>query len=175
MRLGKDLTGKPIISVTDGRLLGSVKDVYINEELYWLTGIHVGHEGLLKRKSRIIPRDAVILFGIDAILVKNADVITDEQQLMEADHWLRLSKLRGREVDTPGGTRVGTIGDIILGEEGHITGFSLARVFIEGPVAERGIIPREALIDTGSEDERMTVDLPKIEKLHQTPPEENEA
>ena len=48
MRLGKDLIGKPIISITDGRSLGTVKDVYINDQLYWLTGIHVGHERLIE-------------------------------------------------------------------------------------------------------------------------------
>lgn len=176
MRLGKDLIGKSIISVTDGRLLGTVKDVYINDELYWLTGIHVGHEGLLKRKSLIISRDNVVVFGIDAVLVKNPDVIVDGSDLPAADEWLRLSKLKGREVDTPGGTKVGTIGDVILGEEGHVTGFLLAKVFVEGPIAQQGTLPREALIDTGNEDDVMTIDLPKVEKLQQAQPlEESEA
>ena len=165
MRLGKDLINKSIISVTDGRILGAVKDVYVNNELYWLTGIHVGHEGLLKRKTLLIPRESVVVFGIDAILVKNADVITEGQELPDAADWIRLSKLKGREVDTPGGTKVGTLGDVILGEEGHVTGFALAKVFVEGPIAEQGSIPREALIDTGNEDGVMTIDLPKVEQL----------
>lgn len=170
MRLGKDLTGKPIISINDGRHLGSVKDLYINTDLYWLTGIHVGQEGLLKRKALVIHRDHVVVFGIDAMLVKKADVITDDKELPEAGEWQRLDKLRGREVDTPGGTKVGTIGDIVLGEEGHISGFSLAKIFVEGPIAEKGFIHREALVDTGQTDGKMTVDLPKVEKLYQNPP-----
>ena len=174
MRLGKDLIGKSIISVTDGRLLGAVKDVYINDQLYWLTGIHVGHEGLLKRKSLLIHRDNVVVFGIDAILVKNDAVITGNKELPEFENWLRLSKLRGREVDTPGGTKVGAIGDIILGEEGHITGFTLAKVFVEGPIAQQGMLPREALIDTGNDDGIMTIDLPKVEQLQQKQPENGE-
>ncbi len=165
MRLGKDLIGKSIISVTDGRLLGVVKDLYINDQLYWLTGIHIGTEGILKRKTRLIPRDSVVVFGIDAILVKNADVIIEDKEVPEAEAWLRLSKLKGRGVDTPGGTKVGAIGDIILGEEGHITGFALAKVYVEGPIAEQGSLPREALIDTGNDDGVMTIDLPKVEQL----------
>ncbi len=170
MRLGKDLTGKPIISINDGRHLGNVKDLYVNTELYWLTGIHVGQEGLLKRKALVIHRDNVVIFGIDAILVKQADVITDDKELPEVADWQRLDKLRGREVDTPGGTKVGTIGDIVLGEEGHISGFALAKIFVEGTIAEKGIIYREALIDTGHTDGKMTVDLPKVERLYQEPP-----
>ncbi|MCP4429306.1 MAG: hypothetical protein GY803_32895 [Chloroflexi bacterium] len=174
MRLGKDLIGKSIISMTDGRLLGSVKDVYINNQLYWLTGIHVGHEGLIKRKSLLIPRDSVVVFGIDVVLVKNADVITEGQELPEYEEWLRLNKLQGREVDTPGGTKVGTIGDVILGEEGHVTGFALAKVFIEGPIAQQGTLPREALIETGNEDGVMTIDLAKVEQLQQEKQEKQE-
>lgn len=166
MRMGKDLTGKPIISMTDGRLLGNVKDLYINPDLYWLTGVHVGHEGLIKRKSLLIERENVAVFGIDAILVKNSDVVTDDKEHPEVEEWLRLDKLRGREVDTPGGTKVGTVGDIILSEEGHVTGFVLSRVFVEGPIAAKGRIPRETLIDTGSEDKVMTVDLTKVEQLY---------
>ncbi|HEX6384524.1 MAG TPA: PRC-barrel domain-containing protein [Anaerolineae bacterium] len=166
MRLGKDLTGKPIISMTDGRLLGTVKDLYVNPDLYWLTGIYAGHEGLIKRKSLVIDRENVAVFGIDAILVKNSEVVTDDKEHPEVENWLRLDKLRGREVDTPGGTKVGTVGDIVLGEEGHVTGFTLSRVFVEGPIAEKGTIPREALIDTGDEDKVMTIDLPKVEQLY---------
>jgi uncharacterized protein YrrD len=167
MRLGKELIGKPIYSVTDGRLLGNVKDLYINDTLYWLAGIHLGTEGLLKRKSLVIHRDHVVVFGVDAVLVQKADVVTDDKEQTAVAGWLRLSELRGREVDTPGGTKVGTIGDVMLTEEAHIQGFTLARVFVEGPVAEQGTIPRDALIDTGNEDGRMTIDLPKVEQQHQ--------
>ncbi|MEJ2749390.1 MAG: PRC-barrel domain-containing protein [Anaerolineae bacterium] len=173
MRLGKDLISKPIISITDGRLLGTVKDLYLNDQLYWLTGIHVGTEGLLKRKNFLIPRDSVVVFGLDAVLVKNADVITEDKDLVESETWPRLSKLKGREIDTPGGTKVGAIGDIVISEEGHITGFTLAKVFVEGPVAEQGQIPRETLIDTGNEDGVMTIDLPKVERLLQDLPDTN--
>ena len=166
MRPGKDLTGKMIISVTDGRLVGHVKDLYLNETLDWLNGIYVGYEGLLKRKSLLIQREDVVVFGIDAILVKSADVITDDKQHPEVEAWPRLEKLRGREVDTPGGTKVGTIGDVIIGGEGNITGFVLGRVYVEGPVAQWGTIPRDTLVDTGSQDNAMTVDLPKVEQLY---------
>ena len=166
MRLGKDLTGKPIISVTDGRLVGYAKDLYTNKDLYWVTGIYTGSEGLIGRKDKLIHRDNIVVFGIDAILVKNADVETDNKDLDEANDWQRLEKLRGRVVDTPGGTKVGTIGDIIIGEEGEVTGFSLSRVHIEGPVADNGTIPRNAVVDTGSVDGGMTIDLQKVENFH---------
>lgn len=169
MRLGKELTGKPIISVSDGRFLGNVKDLYLDEELHWITGIYLGSEGLIKRTHNLISRENVVVFGIDAILVKNSDVVTSEKEFAPSALWLRFEKLRGREVDTPGGTKVGSVGDVIIGSEGEITGFVLAKVFVEGPIAAQGHIPREGLVDTGSEDKVMTIDLPKVETLLQEP------
>ncbi len=168
MRLGKDLIGKPIISITDGRLLGSVKDIYINDELYWLSGLFLKNEGMIRRKAHIIPREAVVVYGLDAILVRNSESVTTDKEHDEADQWLRLEKLRGRPVDTPGGTKVGNIGDVILDEEGRVTGFALGKIHVSGPIAAEGTIPRQALIDTGGDnDDAMTVDLTKIERIYQ--------
>ena len=163
MRLGKDLVGKQIISVTDGRSLGNAKDIYMNSDLTDITGIYLGSEGLIKRKHFLINRRDVVVFGIDAILVRGSDVTGEESELPEAVAWVRLSKLNKREIDTPGGTKVANIGDIILGEQGDITGFALSRVYVEGPIEKNGTIPRTAVIDTGDADGVMTIDLTRAE------------
>ena len=167
MRLGKDLLKKPIYARTNGRLLGYVKDVYLNPELNWIAGLYLDTEGLIRRKDILILREQIAVLGIDAILVNDENAITDSRTHKEAKEWIRLEQIFKRGVDTPGGTKVGTIGDIILTEEGDLYGFSLARVFVEGPIANNGTVPRPALIDTGNEDGQMTIDLPKLEKLYQ--------
>jgi uncharacterized protein YrrD len=164
MRLGKDLIGKPIYSMTDGRLLGSVKDLYLDKDLELLTGIYLGSEGLIKRKSLLISRRNVMVFGLDAILAKSSDVVTDDEKAEEAEHWLRREDLQKREIDTPGGTKVGSIGDILLDEEARVVGFSLGKVFVEGPVAESRRVLKGAIVDTGRDDGVMTVDLSKAEQ-----------
>ncbi len=164
MRLGKDLTGKAIISITDGQNIGSVKDIYFDHELNVITGIFIGTEGLLKRKALMIPSEQVSVYGIDAILVKKNDVIEYENDNEEAQAWVRLSKLKGRGVDTPGGTKVATVGDVVLGEQGNIIGFALSKVFVEGPVAQQGQIARSVIVDTGNdEDGVMTINLTQAE------------
>lgn len=163
MRLGKDLVNKQIISITDGRSLGAAKDIYMSSDLTDITGIYLGSEGLIKRKHFLITRADVVVFGIDAILVRASNVIAEETELPETVAWVRLSKLSKREVDTPGGTKVASIGDIILGEQGNITGFALSRVYVEGPIEKNGTIPRTAVIDTGGEDGVMTIDLTRAE------------
>ncbi|MCP4359499.1 MAG: hypothetical protein GY796_15930 [Chloroflexi bacterium] len=169
MRLGKDLVNKPIYSIGDGRSLGVVKDIYLDNDLIQITGIYTGQEGVLRRKSFLIPRPSVVLFGIDAILVKNADVVVEETAVEESANWVRLSKLRGREVDTPNGTKVAAVGDVIIAEEGDLVGLALSKVFVEGPIAEKGAIARAALIDTGSQDGIITLDLTKAETTDLAP------
>ena len=70
MRLCKDLINKPIYTISDGRNIGDAKDLYLSADLETMAGIHLGREGLVRRKSILIPIDAVVVFGIDAILVK---------------------------------------------------------------------------------------------------------
>lgn len=163
MRESKDLIGKSVISVSDGRLLGTVRDIYLDQNLYWMTGIHLGSEGLLKRKALVIARENVVVFGIDAVLVKNADVVTDNKTFAPATKWLRLDDLKGREIDTPGGTKVATIGDVVLDEEARVISVKLSRTYVEGPIAEKRIVPRDAIVDTGQADGVMTIDLVKAE------------
>ncbi len=164
MRHSKDLIGKPVYAIDDGRLLGNVKDVYFDVDLDWLTGIHMGTEGLIRRKSLLIPRESVVVFGIDAILVKNAEAVSDDREVEEADKWIRLDDLRGRDVDTPGGTKVGAVGDVALDAEARIVGVTLSKVHVAGPIAEERYIARSAMLDTGSADGAMTVDLAKAEQ-----------
>jgi uncharacterized protein YrrD len=167
MRLGKDLIDKSVVSITDGRIIGTVRDIYLTPDLNDLAGIYLGSEGLLRRKALLIPASAVSVFGIDAILVQHADVVTNNKELAESADWVRLSTLQGREVDTPGGTRVAVLGDIVLDEQGHISGFALSRVYVSGPIAEQRVIQRSAVLDSGHQDGVMTIDLALAERPDQ--------
>ncbi len=163
MRLGKDLINKPIYTLDEGRLLGKVQDLYVDDALEVVLGIYLGAQGLVRRRSQLIRSGDVSVFGTDAILVKNADVITDDSVLEAAKAWLRRDKLAGRDVDTPGGTRLGQLGDVIVDATGRITAFAMWKVFVEGPLADKRVIDRGAVLDTGQVDGRMTVDLARLE------------
>jgi uncharacterized protein YrrD len=171
MRVGKELIGKPIYSVTDGRQLGTVKDLYLDLDLGILNGIFLGREGLLNRKARVIPRKNIAILGIDTVLVTGSDVVTDNVEMPEVEMWLRRENLQGRGINTAGGTKVGTVGDVLFDEEAQVVGFALARVFVEGPVAEKRIILKEAVLDAGGKTGVVTIDLSKAEQ-HGTEPVE---
>ena len=46
----------------------------------------------------------------------------------------------------------------------RVIGFRLLRVFVEGPIAERRAMVREAVIDAGNEGDVMIIDLSKAER-----------
>lgn len=165
MRLSKDLLNKAIVTIDDGSIVGHVKDIYLNADLSEMAGIHLKKEGLFRRRALLIPAHSVVVFGIDVVLINSIQSVSDDKKLVEAASWILLDKLQGREVDTPGGTRVGTIGDVVLDEEGMVTGYALSRVLVEGPIAETRVIDRGAVLNVGNSKEGiMTIDLNRAER-----------
>ncbi len=120
MQLGRNLLKKPVISVTNGRNLGSVDDIYLSGGLDQVTGLYLGTSGgIFNRTACLVAYGHVVRLGDDVVLVEDDEVVEGADQFAQVSLWTRLSKLRGREVDTTGGTRIGTIDDVILGEGGR--------------------------------------------------------
>ena len=170
MRLSKDLVGKSVVTLSDGRIIGEVKDVYVTPNLSHMAGIHLGKKGVLRRKSLLVPADSVVVFGIDVILVKDSEALTDDRHLKDSAEWVRVDSLDGRKIDTPGGTSVGMVGDVVLDEAGKVIAFSLSKVFVEGPLSEKRFVYKNAIIDSGNEDGAMTIDLTVAERMQPEEP-----
>ncbi len=164
MRNGKELIGRPIYGITDGRQVGSVKDLFVDLDLKLLKGVYLGREGLINRKVRFVARENIAVFGIDAVMTTQSDVIDDNSQVPEVDVWLRRDELQGREVETSGGTKVGTVGDLLFDELAQVAGVSLSRVHVAGPIAEKKMVLRSAIIETGGREGVLIVDLSMAEK-----------
>lgn len=171
MRLSKDLIGKSIVTIDDGQIVGQVRDIYLTPELDAMAGVFLKKEGIIRRKSILVPADAVVVFGIDVVLINSADSVTDNKTFTESANWVRLNDLDGREVDTPGGTRIGTVGDVVLDEDGGVTAYALSRVLVEGPIGEKRAIYRHAVMDAGKKDGAMTIDIKRAENPNYVPPQ----
>ncbi|MCA9874668.1 MAG: PRC-barrel domain-containing protein [Ardenticatenaceae bacterium] len=158
--LGKELIGNPIVSLENGRILGHVKDVYVDKPLQMIEGLYLGSDGIFSREAHFISRDEIDKIGEDTVLVSSSDCV---QKGEESPLWLRREDLKGREVDTPGGTRIGDVDDIIIDESGTVVGVALGRVYVKGPVARNRAIKRTAVLDTGEGDGAMTIELAQAE------------
>src|SRR5512142_532919 len=84
MFTSKEHLDKPLISVTDGKKLGEIKDIYLDQDMHQMAAVHLGKEGLVNRRSLLIPRSAVQLFGVDTWLISGSDKVVDEEDSPEA-------------------------------------------------------------------------------------------
>jgi uncharacterized protein YrrD len=164
MHLGKDIVGNPVITVESGRSIGKAKDVYLDTDGKSVTAIYLGTDGLFSREGFLVESQEVVTIGPDAVLVNDSDVIRKEDEVSDVERWLRRDDLQGRAVETPGETKVGAIGDVIMHRSGRVLGFSLGRVDISGPISDNRSIAIHAVKDMGKKDGIMTIDLKQAEK-----------
>jgi sporulation protein YlmC with PRC-barrel domain len=164
MRLGKSLVGNPVFGGADGRRLGEVKDIYLDDDLRSVVGIYLGREGLLRPTPLFVDSSDIALFGIDALLARRTFTVREGDEAPEPPGWLRLNDLRGRSVRTPGGTKIGRVEDVTLDEEARVTGVSLTNLSVKGPVADADAVARSAVVEVDDGDGVMTIDLAKAEQ-----------
>jgi uncharacterized protein YrrD len=163
MPTGKQVQGKPLISLTDGKLVGKIQDLYLDETLHKIAAVSLGSEGLIHRKSMVVPRSAVQLMGIDAWLVRDSNVVVAPEDIPDAGIPLAVGALRGREIVTEGGTKIGAVDDIIFDTGGDVLGFGLTRLAVQGPLAERKTIGRSAVSTIGGDKSAMTANMQQAE------------
>jgi len=165
MITSREHSNKPLISITDGKRLGEVKDLYLDQDMRQIAAVFLGKEGLLSRKTMVMTRSAVQVYGIDAWLVSGSDTVMAPGDIPELGTFTLVGELRGREIQTEGGTKIAVIEDVILDNEAHVLGFELGRVYAQGPLAERKAIAREAIVKLGNTKEPMTINLTLAESL----------
>lgn len=156
--------GKLLISITNGEKLGEVKDLYFDSELTRVTAVLAGDSGgLFSKKALLIARSDIQVYGVDAWLIAGADTVVQLENLADAETFVMLSSLRGREIQTEGGTKIGAVGDVLLDAEARVLGFALQKVYVQGPLAERKAIARSAIVSVGSKEFPMLTILAKAE------------
>jgi len=165
MLTSKSHLGKPLISLTDGKKVGEIRDMYVDADARKVAALYLGTEGLFNRKTHALPRAAIQVYGVDAWLVSGPDTVSVLDALPDAATLTLVGDLRGREILTEGGTRVAVVEDVVLDARAHVLGFSLGRVYVQGPVADRKAIARDAITKLGGKNEPMTVVMSQAETL----------
>lgn len=136
---------KQVIAIDDGTVLGRVEDYYVDANLQAATALYLGREGLLSRAHNLIPMECVATLGEEAVLVPHAGVIEQAESHEPAAALVRRADLIGLDIQTPGGTRIGQIGELIMNEHNRIAGFVLSHAYVSGPIADKRAIDRSAI------------------------------
>ena len=165
MITAKSHLNKSLVSITDGKIVGDIKDLYLDREMHQVAAVFLGRGGLITRKTNLLPRAAIHIFGADVWLVTGSDKVVGPEEVTDADTFVLVGDLRGRDVETEGGTKIGVVDDVVLDAEARLLGFVLGKVHVQGPLAERKTIAREAVAKLGSKDAPMQVVLAQAEAL----------
>jgi len=132
----EELIENPVISMTNGEAIAKVEDVQVDPNSLSIAAAITSTGGLLSRETEAVPADRVEVWGQDAILAKEPDVLVNAEELDDRDRWLSVSdEIRGYEVIAEDGTRIGKVGDVMMDGQGQIMGYEMADVAIEGRVA----------------------------------------
>lgn len=151
-QLSQDFNGKPVISATDGRIIAHVDDMMIDPEALEVAAVITSKGRLLKRELELVSREHIQVWGRDAILVKQPDVLCTEEQLPESEQWLAASdQIKGRDVVSIDGTRIGQLSDVILDADGKLASYALSQVFVDDPQLQSKWIPAEATRSLGQD------------------------
>ncbi len=165
MAATKEYADKLLVSLTDGKKLGEVKDIYCNSDVTKVVAAHLGKSGIINRKSLLVDLAHVKLFGIDVWLMDGSEIVIATDDVPGADKYVLGDALRGREIQTDGGTKIGSVGDILIDAQNNVIGFSLSKVQVQGPIAEAKAIARAAVTNFGSDGSPMIAVLEQAETL----------
>jgi uncharacterized protein YrrD len=160
-RPAQSIQGFQVISITNGEVIGKVEDVLIDLKKRHVAAIVTSKGSLLRRKVTAISREAVQVWGQDVILVTGPDVIQSGEKMQGFAEWESAgSQVKGKNVLSAKGERVGELKDVIIDNDAMVVGYALSKVLIEGPVQESKRIHANATQTLGAD--ALIVDTTKL-------------
>lgn len=159
------LNGRLLISNTDGKNLGEVKGIYFDKNVERGIAVYLGKTGIISRKEQLIDLKHIRLFGIDAWLVDGSTVTMQKDQFDGSEDLVLAESLQGREIRTDGGTRIGTVEDLLVDPKFVVLGFSFDKLFVQGPLTQTMSIARAAITSLGDKNSPMIASIDQAEKL----------
>ncbi len=165
MAHSKDFDRKLIISSSDGRNLGEIKGILLDETASRGVAVYLGKHGILSRKATMIDLKHFKLFGIDSWLTKDSECVVSEDDYPGSEKFVLASDLFGREIQTEGGHKIGTIGDVMLDEKFNVLGFTFDKLHMEGPLSKARAIARVAVKSLGDNKTPAIASLDEAEKM----------
>jgi uncharacterized protein YrrD len=147
-----DLRGKKIVSVTNGEIIGEVVDVLVDPQERRIAALVTSRGNLFRRETQMLANEDITVIGKHVILSNRPDVVRNSEDVAGRDHWVGVSDhLRGNDVVTSDGTRIGRLQDIIVDPHGQIVGYALSNITVEGPIADNKQIPADSIQSFGKD------------------------
>jgi sporulation protein YlmC with PRC-barrel domain len=160
----QDLIGKPIITMNRGEIIAKVKDVLIDPTQFEIAALVLPPSKMFSKQTMVVPNTVIHVFGKDVVLVKSNEAMVRDHTLRGVARLLAVvGQMKGCQIATEKGVKVGTLNDVLVDDDGKIVGYDLSKVFIQGPIAASKRIPFRATRSIGPD--MIIVDANKIESI----------
>ena len=148
MKKTQKILGLPIISISDGLEVGTVRSIILNADRGAIDYIVVD-SGIQIFSARVIPTEDVLGIGEYALTIENEGVIADISRIPAAIQLLQNDiRVKGTKVLTKKGRLVGEIGDIYIDDSDSCKIAGLE--FISDAAQKKiSLIPRDTVITFG--------------------------
>jgi uncharacterized protein YrrD len=146
MKKSVDIIGQPIISITEGKEFGNVKDLLINYTNGTIAALVID-DGKWYLGAKLVPFNSIAGLGEYAVTINNSSEITtvsgnaEFEKLFEAD-----IKVIGTKVLTKGGKIQGKINEILIDNSGKIDSCEMEKA--DGEVVQ---LPTQKVVTFGKE------------------------
>ncbi len=142
--------GTAVVSLADGKKLGSIDRVYLDPERKEIVGFSFHHGGLFGAKTTgMVDVSDVHAFGPDAVTVDDVTAVRSELALeAHRDALIDLEDLLKRKVLTEGGTFVGQVVSVRFAQDSYrLTAIEVSPGFFQ----ENRLVPSQEVEQIGDE------------------------
>lgn len=123
-----ELVGLPVVTVDGGEDVAEVRDVVYEPEAGRLVGLTLNKRGFFGgRMAEMLTIDGVHAIGRHAVMIKDPSVLMAPGDAPEVAAQGPERNVLGNEVLTDGGTRIGTVRDlvVVVGGDGWVVGYQM--------------------------------------------------
>jgi uncharacterized protein YrrD len=139
MLRGSDLIGRAVVDASTGDDLAEIRDIVFAPGKGAISGFTLRKSGYFGRRLKtVLPIDSVLSVGTGAVMVADADAITDPEDTPEDMTTTGSKDVLEDEVFTVSGRSLGIVRDVVIigGQTPRVVGFEVG-----GGTVGNGLIP----------------------------------
>lgn len=149
MRRAKTLLSLPVISLSDGRIVGHVRDVIFDPPAGRIAGLLLKEASLLS-DAWVVPLDRIRSLGRDAVTVPDRSAVQFSLRVRPVRRLLNSGvRLTGLHMLTEGGRDLGTIDEVFIGPDGEVVGYELNPGVVEETMRGKRLVPGAEMLTAG--------------------------
>ena len=172
-----DIIGQPIISITEGKEFGNVKDLLVNHSDGTIAALVID-DGKWYLGAKLLPFTAIAGLGEYAVTINTSSDITSVTDRPEFEKMFEAGvKIIGTKVLTKGGRIQGKINEFIIDNSGKITTCELEKAdgeVVQLPAQTIVTFAKEVLIVSDSDEVSNLSVTDNVEVIETAPPVQTE-